>query len=30
MKIEVREGNFSYAKKREIAPFIYEANISFT
>lgn len=30
MKIEVREGNFSYAKKREIAPFIYESNISFT
>lgn len=30
MKIEVREGNFCYAKKKEVKPFIYESNISFT
>ena len=30
MKIEVREGNFYYAKKKEVKPFIYESNISFT
>lgn len=30
MKIEVREGNFCYAKKKEVKPFIYKSNISFT
>ena len=29
MKIEVREGNFFYAKKREQKPFIYQENINF-
>lgn len=29
MKIEVREGNFFYAKKKETKPFIYESNIDF-
>lgn len=29
MKIEVREGNFYYAKKKEQKPFIYETNINF-
>lgn len=30
MKIEVREGNFCYAKKKEVKPFIYESNLNFT
>ncbi|WP_339213978.1 ABC transporter ATP-binding protein [Solibacillus sp. FSL W8-0372] len=30
MKIEVREGNFCYAKRKEVKPYIYESNISFT
>lgn len=30
MKIEVRDGNFYYAKKREVNSFIYESNINFT
>ena len=31
MKIEVREGNFYYAKKKkEVKPFLYESNINFT
>ena len=31
MKIEVRDGNFFYAKKKkEVKPFIYESDISFT
>ncbi|MGM9944753.1 MAG: ABC transporter ATP-binding protein [Lysinibacillus sp.] len=30
MKIEVREGNFFYAKKKEKKPFVYAENINFT
>lgn len=30
MKIEVRDGNFFYAKKREQRPFIYASDINFT
>lgn len=30
MKIEVREGNFSYGKKREQKPLLYASNIEFT
>lgn len=30
MKIEVREGNFFYAKKREQKPFVYAEHINFT
>lgn len=30
MKIEVRDGNFFYGKKREERPFVYASNINFT
>lgn len=31
MKLEVLEGNFYYAKKKkEVLPYLYESNISFT
>ena len=30
MKIEVREGNFFYAKRKEKTPFVYAKNINFT
>lgn len=30
MKIEVRDGNFFYANKREVRPFVYGSDINFT